>query len=183
MAAAPDAVLSWPGYARRVIECAARGSDPMLAGAPPAHDGAHGGVFVTLHKSGRLRGCMGSLDPSTPLGDAVRQASVCAAVQDPRFPPVTPGELQEIRIEISILSAPQPMRDLTDLHLGRHGILVRRGAQRGLFLPQVAVEHRLDKHAFLSRCCAEKAGLPATAWHDPGTEVLLFTTEVLREVQ
>jgi len=73
------------------------------------------------------------------------------------------------------------MRRLDELELGRHGILVRQGGRRGLFLPQVAVEHHLDKETFLSRCCDEKAGLPANAWQDPATEVLLFTTEVFQE--
>jgi len=124
---------------------------------------------------------MGTLDPQIPLGEAVRQAAVCAAVQDPRFPPVTPAELTELDVEVSVLSDPVPMRNLADLEVGRHGVLVRRHGQRGLFLPQVAVEHHLDREEFLSRCCAEKAGLPPDAWKKPGTEVLLFTTEVFRE--
>lgn len=178
----PETPLSWPSFARRIIECVARGSDPAGAGPPPAEARPHGGVFVTLHKSGRLRGCMGTLDPHTPLDEAVRHAAFCAAAEDPRFPPVQPAELPDLEIEVSILSAPQPMQDLEDLRIGRHGIIVRRGVQRGLFLPQVAVEHNLNKEAFLSRCCAEKAGLSADAWRDAATEVLLFTTEVFREV-
>jgi AmmeMemoRadiSam system protein A len=172
---------SWLVFARDVINRAARAADTSQADPPKCEAARHGGVFVTLHKSGQLRGCMGLLDPETPLAEAVRQAAICAATQDPRFRPVTPEELPDLRIEVSILSDAAPMRDLDDLQLGRHGVLVRRHGHRGLFLPQVAVEHHLDKEAFLSRCCAEKAGLPPDAWRDPATEVLLFTTAVFAE--
>ena len=91
------------------------------------------------------------------------------------------AELPHIQIEVSVLSEPQPMESMDALQLGTHGILIRSGSQRGLFLPQVAVDHRLDKEAFLARCCAEKARLPPDAWRDPNTEVLLFTTEVCTE--
>jgi AmmeMemoRadiSam system protein A len=173
---------SWPAFAREVISRAAHAADLAQADLPPLETRPHGGVFVTLHKAGQLRGCMGMLDPQMPLGEAVRQAAACAATQDPRFRPVTPDELPDLQIEVSILSDAVPMRDLADLQLGRDGVLIRRHGRRGLFLPQVAVEHHLDKEAFLSRCCAEKAGLPPDAWRDPATEVLLFTTEVFREI-
>ena len=181
MSTMPGAPGSWPGFAREVIARAAHGT-PAAAPPPPADGRAHGGVFVTLHKFGRLRGCMGTLDSQAPLAEAISHAAYCAATQDPRFQPVAPGELSDLEIEVSILSDPLPMGGIENLHLGQHGVLVRRGAQRGLFLPQVAVEHHLDKETFLSRCCAEKAGMPADAWRDPSTEVLLFTTDVYREV-
>lgn len=172
---------SWQAFAREVIIHTTRAADPAHVDLPGLESRPHGGVFVTLHKSGQLRGCMGMLDAEMPLGEAVRHAAVCAATQDPRFRPVTPDELPDLKIEVSILSDAVPMRDLADLQLGRHGVLIRRHGRRGLFLPQVAVEHHLDKEAFLSRCCAEKAGLPPDAWRDPNTEVLLFTTEVFSE--
>ena len=148
---------------------------------PPDAERPHAGAFVTLRRRGRLRGCMGTLDPSQPLPDAVRRAAQTAAFEDPRFPPVTLSELPELSVEVSILTEPQPMRSLDDLELGKHGIIVQRGHQRGLFLPQVAVEHRMDKETFLSRCCAEKAGLPPDAWRNPETEVFLFGAEVYHE--
>lgn len=180
MPSRPNA-LSWPAYARRIIEYTACHGDPSRAEPPQAESRPHGGVFVTLHKFGKLRGCMGILDPDVPLAEAVRQAAVSAASQDPRFSRVVPDELPDLEIEVSVLSDSTPMRSLEDLKIGRHGILVRQGLRRGLFLPQVAVDHHLDKEQFLSRCCSEKAGLPADAWRDPKTEVLLFTTEVARE--
>jgi AmmeMemoRadiSam system protein A len=172
---------SWPSFARQVIERAIRDIDVNGAAQPEHHTGSAGGVFVTLKKLGGLRGCMGTLDAAPPLSEAVRHAARVAALSDPRFPPVTLAELPDISIEVSILSEPWPMRTIDDLQIGTHGIIVRQGMQRGLFLPQVAREHQLDPHTFLSRCCAEKAGLPPDAWEDPNTEVLLFTAEIFNE--
>ena len=181
VSAAPDPSPSWPAYARGVIDCAVRCTDASGMVTPQTQVESCGGVFVTLRTSGQLRGCMGTLGVSGPLAEAVRHAAVSAALHDPRFPPVAAVELADLDIEVSIMSEPRPMRDLDDLELGRHGIIVSRGRQRGLFLPQVATDHHLDKEAFLSRCCSEKAGLPADAWRDPETEVLLFTTQVSSE--
>jgi len=128
-----------------------------------------------------LRGCMGLLDARLARADAVRQAAISAALHDPRFSPVAPAELADLAIEVSILDAPVPMHSLDELELGRHGIIVQRGMQRGLFLPQVATDHHMSREEFLGRCCSEKAGLPADAWRDPATTVELFTTEVYTE--
>jgi len=172
---------SWPGFARQVITAAVGRSSPSAVGPSPLEPRSHSGVFVTLHRVGRLRGCMGTLDDTLPVAEAVRHAAVCAALHDPRFPPVSTGELADLQLEVSILSPPHPMRSLDDLELGRHGIHVRRGPHHGLFLPQVAVEHHMDKETFLSRCCEEKAGLPPDAWRDPDTEVLLFSAAIFHE--
>ncbi|MEW6252269.1 MAG: AmmeMemoRadiSam system protein A [Planctomycetota bacterium] len=171
----------WAHFARDVIAATACGRAVQEVDAGGLAAAPHGGVFVTLYKFRRLRGCMGVLDTALPLPEAVRQAAVCAARHDPRFEPVGPGELRDLEIEVSVMSAPRLLAGLDELELGVHGILVRRGRCRGLFLPQVAVEHHLGKEEFLSRCCAEKAGLPTDAWRDPQTEVLVFTTEVFRE--
>lgn len=169
-------------YARGVIERAVRGRQTADLQRPQGFDDRkHGGVFVTLYKSQKLRGCIGSLDVSLVLTEALRHAATDAALHDPRFGPVTSSELDEISIQISILSIAEIADDPLSLDLGRHGILIRRGAKCGLFLPQVAADHRLSREAFLSRCCTEKARLPADAWRDPATEVLLFTTEIIAE--
>lgn len=173
---------SWTAYARRVIELALRQGDVEGVLPPSEVDQEHGGVFVTLKKFGRLRGCMGLLDSAEPLPASIRHAAVTAALHDPRFPPVGPGELSDLKIDVSILSAPWPMQSIDELQLGVHGVIVRSGMQRGLFLPQVATEHRLSKEEFLSRCCAEKAGLAPDAWKNAAeTEVMLFTAEVYKE--
>ncbi|MGD8451257.1 MAG: AmmeMemoRadiSam system protein A [Phycisphaerae bacterium] len=179
MHAAAQPSVDWPAYARQVIESAVRGVAPEYQPSPVS--GPHGGVFVTLHKFKRLRGCMGTLDPSLSVADAVRRAAASSALHDPRFSPVAVAELPDLVVEVSILSAPEPMGTIDELELGRHGVIVRQGMRQGLFLPQVAVEHHLDKETLLSRCCREKAGLSPDAWRDPDTEVLLFTAQVFSE--
>ncbi len=181
MTAASGMRRSWLDFARHVVEYAARRADPTAVPVPTELEQTHSGVFVTLQRHRRLRGCMGTLDATLPLAEAIRQAAVNATVGDPRFQPVGVGELPDIELEVSILSPPVPMNTLEDLELGRHGVIVQRGARRGLFLPQVATSHRFDKETFIERCCTEKAGLPPGAWRDPDTEVLLFTAEVFRE--
>ena len=174
-------IPTWPSFARQVIEFAIREVDVGRPTPPEQSIESFGGVFVTLKKLGRLRGCMGTLDASQPLAEAVQYAARVAALSDPRFSPVALSELPDVSVEVSILSNPWPMQSIDDLQIGTHGIVVRKGLQRGLFLPQVASEHQLDKHTFLSRCCAEKAGLTPDAWQDPDTEVLLFTAEIFNE--
>ena len=136
------------------------------------------GAFVTLTKGGRLRGCIGHIDARKPLYATVRECARAAALDDPRFPPVTPPELSLLHLEISILS---PLLDIApqQVEVGRHGLLISRGAQRGLLLPQVAVEWNWDREQFLAETCL-KAGLPGNAWQH-GARIQAFTAEVLRE--
>lgn len=181
MSTSPTPSPTWPSFARCVIDYAVRNVNTTRALPPEHSERPFGGVFVTLKQRGRLRGCMGTLDSSQPLAEAVRHAAQTAALEDPRFPPVTLADLTNVSVEVSILSEPQPMGTIDDLHIGTHGIIVRRGLQRGLFLPQVATEHRMDKETFLARCCTEKAGLAPDAWRDPATEVLLFSADVFQE--
>jgi AmmeMemoRadiSam system protein A len=136
------------------------------------------GAFVTLYKEGRLRGCIGHIGALRPLWATVRECVKAAALDDPRFDPVTPAELPSLRIEISILS---PLVDVApqQVEVGRHGLLISRGAQRGLLLPQVAVEWNWDRGQFLEETCL-KAGLPADAWQH-GAKIQAFTAQVLKE--
>ena len=138
------------------------------------------GVFVTLRVGRRLRGCIGVVQPDEPLGDSIVRCAISAAVHDPRFPPICPDELHELQIEISLLS-PTAAITLQEIEIGRHGLLVCCGAQRGLLLPQVAIEHHLSAHQFLEEAC-RKAGLPRDAWRDPDTQVFGFTCEVFSDV-
>ena len=145
------------------------------------------GAFVTLEETsdGALRGCIGRVAGDRPLGEVVRSVAVSAALEDPRFPPVDPGELAELRIEISVLGEPvvfEP-RALGRLVIGRDGLLVRRGQEGGVLgvlLPQVATEHALDAEAFLAAAC-RKAGLGRHAWREPGTCVFTFQADVFGE--
>lgn len=140
-------------------------------------------VFVTLTQRGQLRGCIGTTEPRAPLYQAVLELAVAAAVEDPRFPPVNRKELNQIHIEISVLSPLQKVENADAIIPGKHGVVVRRGGRSGLFLPQVW-EHfpGPDRKAeFLGELCRQKAGLADDAWKDPKTELLVFTVAAFEE--
>lgn len=147
----------------------------------------HCGCFVTLkniarHAGGgeKLRGCIGRFIADCPLVDTVIEMAKASATGDPRFfsDPITPDELPELHIEISVLSPLKKTTDPLSLRLGIDGIYIKRGNATGCFLPQVAEETGWSKEEFLSYCCSHKAGLSAEAWRDPKTEVFFFTAEV-----
>ena len=137
-----------------------------------------GGAFVTLHRQGRLRGCIGYIQPTRPLYVTVAEAALDAAFHDPRFPPLEASELAEVEIEISLLS---PCFDIRpeEVEVGQHGLIVSQGALRGLLLPQVATEYGWDRERFLEETCL-KAGLAPNAWKK-GAHLEAFTAEVFSE--
>jgi len=139
------------------------------------------GAFVTIHKHGQLRGCIGNIVGRQPLYLTVRDMAVAAAAQDPRFNPVSKEELKEIDIEISVLSEPRPAASPDEIQMGVHGVIVKRGFHQGVFLPQVATETGWSREEFLAQLCAQKAGLPPDAWKDPRTQLLIFTATVFSE--
>jgi AmmeMemoRadiSam system protein A len=146
------------------------------------HDGIFAerrGVFVTVHVGGELRGCIGTTESDEPLGDAVVRCGVSAALQDPRFAPMREEELAGLEIEISVLSALNPIR-AEEIEIGKHGLAISDGGHRGLLLPQVALEHGLSREQFLEETC-RKAGLPRDAWGWGTTRIEGFTCEVLSE--
>jgi AmmeMemoRadiSam system protein A len=138
-----------------------------------------GGAFVTLHKGGELRGCIGHIQATEPLGTVVPRCAVAACSSDPRFPPLAPDELEAIDIELSLLGPLEPITGPHDIVVGRHGLVVERGWQRGLLLPQVATEWNWDADAFLAQTC-RKAGLPLDAWKN-GARLSRFEAEVFGE--
>ncbi|MCJ7729957.1 MAG: AmmeMemoRadiSam system protein A [Sedimentisphaerales bacterium] len=141
---------------------------------------SHLGCFVTLKNHDQLRGCIGQFIADRPLVQMVVEMAKASATSDPRFfgDPITPDELPNLDIEISVLSPLKKTTDPLSLRLGVDGIYIKRGHFSGCFLPQVATETGWTKEEFLSYCCSHKAGLPPNAWKDPKTEVLLFTAEV-----
>ena len=138
-----------------------------------------GGAFVTLHKRGALRGCIGHIEPVQPLGQVVPRCAVSAASSDPRFPPLASDELDAIEIEISLLGLLEPITGPGDIVIGRHGLVVERGWQRGLLLPQVATEWNWNADQFLAHTC-QKAGLPGDAWQKDA-KIWRFEAEVFSE--
>ena len=141
------------------------------------------GCFVTLKTGERLRGCLGHFTSDKPLYQLVNETARSSATEDPRFfgERITPDELPEVQIEISVLSPLEPIENPLDIELGTHGIYIRKGPAAGCFLPQVATETGWSKEEFLGYCCSHKAGLADDAWREPDTEVLVFTAEVFGE--
>lgn len=137
-----------------------------------------GAAFVTLKKKGRLRGCIGYTEAVAPLFKVVQECAVAAAAEDPRFPPVSAGELPSIDLEISVLTPLAPIR-AEEVEVGRHGLMISHGGRRGLLLPQVPVELGWDRETFLDQTCV-KAGLPTDAWRR-GATLQAFTAEVFGE--
>ena len=139
------------------------------------------GAFVTLHKHGQLRGCIGNMVGEGPLYLTVRDMAVEAATGDPRFAPVTAEELKDIDLEISALSPLEKVDSADRVQMGKHGVVIKKGFNSGVFLPQVATETGWTKEEFLSHLCAQKAGLEPNAWKDKSTQIYVFTAEVFSE--
>ena len=169
--------------ARASVEAAAGGKRQPQFIEPYAELQGNHGCFVTLKNKGSLRGCIGCFSSDKPLWRTVQEQAVASTKHDPRFlsAPITPEEVPQLTVEISVLSPLRRIENPLDLDLGKHGIVVQRGSRRGCFLPQVATETGWSKEEFLSRCCEGKAGLDPGAWRDPSTEVLVFTAEVFHE--
>ncbi|MEM2097314.1 MAG: TIGR00296 family protein [Methanothrix sp.] len=143
------------------------------------------GVFVTLEKNGELRGCIGYPRAVLPLGRAIVDSAINAGTRDPRFPRVRPEELDDITIEVTVLTEPQVIdgdkKTLPErVQIGRHGLIVTRGMCSGLLLPQVATEYGFDSVDFLCQTCL-KAGLPVDAWLDDDTVVECFEAQIFSE--
>ncbi len=130
------------------------------------------GAFVTLRHKGMLRGCIGFIEAMAPLYQTVAQAAVYAAFKDDRFPPLSAFELQELEIEISVLTPPRRAADLSEIEVGKHGLIISKEQKEGLLLPQVAIENRWSRERFLEQACI-KAGLPKDAWKK-GAEIYIF---------
>ena len=124
------------------------------------------GAFVSLHKQGRLRGCIGHFGEDVPLHEIVAEMARAAAFEDPRFPPVHREELGDIDIEISVLTPMRRIQSLDDFQLHKHGIYIRKGYRSGTFLPQVADEVNWTKEEFVGHCSQDKAGLGWNGWRD-----------------
>lgn len=144
------------------------------------------GVFVTIHKKGDLRGCIGYPEPIKPLINAVIDSAISAATEDPRFPPMQPDELKVVDLELSVLTPPQkvvverPVEYLEKIKVGVDGLIMQKGYNRGLLLPQVPVEWGWDVEEFLINTCL-KSGLQPDCWYDEDVEVYKFQAEIFQE--
>lgn len=175
-----------PEQRRRLLEVArqalrhavGKGPVPDLA-CDDAELTRDSGAFVTLEMDGNLRGCIGYIEAVAPLVETVARMARSAALDDPRFDPVTAGEEPRISIEISVMSPIAPVPDLGLIEVGRHGLVVEQGGRRGLLLPQVPGDWGWDREEFLAHTCM-KAGLPADAYKK-GAKVSWFEAEVFGE--
>ncbi|OGF27678.1 hypothetical protein A2303_00415 [Candidatus Falkowbacteria bacterium RIFOXYB2_FULL_47_14] len=137
------------------------------------------GAFVTLSRNGQLRGCIGLIAPAgEPLWAVIREMAIAAASEDNRFLPVEPEELEDLEYEISVLSAPEPIKDWRKIEMGKHGVIIKSGLRSGVFLPQVAEHFHNNLEAFLSELCAGKAGLPRDYYKEKDALILIFTAQV-----
>ncbi len=145
------------------------------------------GVFTTLTKQGELRGCIGFPYPIKRLDEAIIESAIAAATEDPRFPPVSMDEMNEIIVEVTVLTPPEkleaePLERAKKIEIGRHGLIVKYGHFSGLLLPQVAVEYNMDEEEFLTQTCI-KAGLPPDCWLFKEVEVFTFEGQIFKEVK
>jgi AmmeMemoRadiSam system protein A len=136
------------------------------------------GGFVTLHKQERLRGCIGYMEAIEPLYLMIQKMVVKAALDDPRFQPVTPGEVPDLEIEISVLSPITKVDHIEEIEVGKHGLIIRQGLRSGVLLPQVATEWGWDRETFLRETSA-KAGLHKESWRE--ADIFYFSADVFNE--
>lgn len=165
--------------ARNSIEAAVMGRTMQVSPPDDPVLRMNCGAFVTINIDGQLRGCIGYILPTMPLYQAVSQAAVSAATKDNRFPPVSSAELEQIELEISVLTPPHLIKDIEEIRVGRDGLIVRKGSNSGLLLPQVASSRGWDRTTFLEQTC-RKADLPENAWKT-GAQVYAFSARVFAE--
>ena len=166
--------------ARDTVEAVITGGPTPEAQSDDPQLNAQCGCFVTLKNRGRLRGCIGQFTSESPLIELIAEMAKASATGDPRFfaDSITADELEQLSVEISVLSPLLRTDQPLSLRLGIDGIYIKRGHASGCFLPQVATEAGWSKEEFLSYCCAHKAGLAADVWREAETEVYLFTADV-----
>ena len=152
------------------------GKKTLLLAGPQQHSG----LFVTIRIDRQLRGCIGYIESVRPLSESVPDVAIKAALEDPRFPPLTSTELDRAILELSILSPLERVENVEEIQVGIHGVLLELGPNRGLLLPQVAIEYGWDLEGLLD-AVAKKAGLPPSAWRDPQALIFVFTAEVIHE--
>lgn len=166
--------------ARRALRAGPLGEPTPSFQDPPERLRRPQGAFVTLRLRGSLRGCIGIIFSGDPLVEVVSYCALAAAMEDPRFEPVTRDELDEIAVEISVLGNPLAVSGPEEIEAGRHGVIVSQDDRRGLLLPQVAIEQGWDALTLLRETCL-KAGLDADAWRR-GARIEIFTAQIFSEI-
>jgi len=166
--------------ARSSIVAALKGKRAEVPADVPGELTKPSGAFVTLHKGGELRGCIGYIESVKPLAETVKDVAQKSATEDYRFSQVSEEELADIEIEISVLSPLECISDIRQIEVGKHGLVIELGGYRGLLLPQVATELGWDRETFLNQT-ARKAGLAPGLWKHPEAKIYIFSAEVFNE--
>jgi hypothetical protein len=161
--------------AARSVDAALRHEDPPETECTLEAAQRGGGAFVTLRHAEELRGCIGTIAAAPPLWRTVRSMARSATLEDDRFVPLSEGERDSIRVELSVLGEPFPIAT-DEIELGVHGLILHKDGVRGLLLPQVAMEHGLDRDQFLEALC-QKSALPKDAWRDADVRLWAFRTQ------
>ncbi len=139
-----------------------------------------GGIFISLYKNGNLRGCIGFIEP-VELNEGIVNAARSAAFSDPRFSPVSESELNDINIEVSILTIPEEIKDIKEIEIGKDGLIIEEGYAKGLLLPQVFVEWKVKTVENALEMTCEKANLEKDEWKNENVKIYKFQTEVFKE--
>lgn len=163
--------------AHKAVEAAVRHQDITPEPREEKALNMRNGCFVTIKKEGELRGCIGNFQSDLPLFKEVAEIAAASACKDPRFYPLQVNELENLTIDISVLSPLEKIDDIESIEVGTHGIYLEKGYYRGVLLPQVATEHDWDRETFLKQTCI-KAGLPTDSWQAEETDIYIFSAEV-----
>ncbi|GAG79568.1 unnamed protein product, partial [marine sediment metagenome] len=137
------------------------------------------GVFVTIYKKGKLRGCVGQFKSTQPLHKLIRDIAISSSTRDHRFSPVTEEELDQLDIEISVLSPMKKIESIDEIDLGKHGIYIVKGSYSGTFLPKVAIDNGWNKEEFLGHCARDKARIGWDGWKD--ADIYIYEAYVFGE--
>jgi AmmeMemoRadiSam system protein A len=167
--------------ARNAVRSYLSGQTPRLPDVPPGSLTEVRGIFVSLHRGIELRGCIGNIHAVSPLYRSAAECAIAAAVGDPRFMPLMISELAAVEFEISVLSPLQRVRDIHEIEIGKHGLVISKKSARGLLLPQVATLYGWNRERFLQETC-KKAGLKAEDWRQDAT-IQSFDALVFNEKQ
>lgn len=161
-----------------IVAGVTNGTIPPVTTTSPGLNRSNG-CFVTIKQQGHLRGCIGNFISDQPLYRLAQEMALSAATRDPRFYPMKPHDLDEFRLEISVLSPLQKIQSVAEIQVGRHGIYIVKNSYRGVLLPQVATEYGWDRDTFLKHTCL-KAGLPENAWQKE-CDIFIFSAQVFGE--
>lgn len=186
-AQAKQNILNKPKYskdlvrlARETLEKYFEGSTPEISDRLKRKYSDKAGIFVTLFHFKEQRGCIGFAEPMFPIWEGVVNASLGAAFNDPRHMPLSREELEECKIEVSIIEKPTPVKSIDEIEIGKHGLIVQKEHRTGLVLPEILTEYQTNAREALEMAC-RNAGLPQDCWKEKETLVLKFTTEKVKE--